>query len=239
VALFVASRRLGVTQHPALRSPDFPLAVSHASDCLANFGANFIAFVTERLAFGNRAAYEGSHSLVSKEVDMRRRLYFLLPDLSSAIQTANDLLLARVEDRHMQFLARRGTSLGKLREASYLQKSDAVHGAQLGFVIGGIGGFLIGVYIYLTPPDGIALELVTVLIGTVIGAMLGSWTASLVAMSVPNSRLKTFQKEIDAGKLLLMVDVPPSRIEEIQDLVRRRHPEAADHGVEPTLPAFP
>ena len=170
---------------------------------------------------------------------MRRRLYFLLPDLGSAIQTANDLLLARVEDRHMQFLARRGTSLGKLREASYLQKSDAVHGAQLGFVIGGIGGFLIGVYIYLTPPDGVALELVTVLIGTVIGAMLGSWTASLVAMSVPNSRLKTFQKEIDSGKLLLMVDVPPSRIEEIQDLVRRRHPEAADHGVEPTLPAFP
>jgi len=26
VALFVASRRLGVTQHPALWSPDFPLA---------------------------------------------------------------------------------------------------------------------------------------------------------------------------------------------------------------------
>ena len=85
---------------------------------------------------------------------MRRRLYFLLPDLGSAIQTANDLLLARVEDRHMHFLAKRGTSLGRLHEASYLQKSDAVHGAQLGFVLGGVGGFLIGVYIYLTPPDG-------------------------------------------------------------------------------------
>jgi hypothetical protein len=36
VALFVALRRLGVTQHPALRSPDFPLAVSLASDCLAD-----------------------------------------------------------------------------------------------------------------------------------------------------------------------------------------------------------
>jgi hypothetical protein len=58
-------------------------------------------------------------------------------------------------------------------------------------------------------------------------------------MSVPNSRLKPFQKEIDAGKILLMIDVPPSRIEEIQDLVHRRHPEAADRGIEPTLPAFP
>jgi hypothetical protein len=170
---------------------------------------------------------------------MRRRLYFLLPDLGSAIQTANDLLLARVEDSSMHFLARRGMSLGKLREASYLQKTDAVHGAELGFVLGGLGGFLIGIYIYLTPPEGVTFELVTVLIAAVVGALLGAWAASLVALSVPNSRLKSFHKEIDAGKLLLMVDIPPSRIDEIQDLVHRRHPEATAHGIEPTMPAFP
>jgi hypothetical protein len=170
---------------------------------------------------------------------MRRRLYFLLPDLGSAIRTANDLLLARIEDRFMHFLAKRGMSLGELHEANALQKSDAVHGAELGFVIGGVGGFLIGIYIYLTPPDGVALQLVTVLISTVIGAAFGAWAASLVAMSVPNSRLKPFQKDIAAGKILLMVDVPPSRIEEVRDLVSRRHPEAAARGIEATLPAFP
>ena len=58
VVLFVASRRLGVTQHPALRSPDFPLAVSHASDCLASFADNFSAIRGVGLDFGNRAAYE-------------------------------------------------------------------------------------------------------------------------------------------------------------------------------------
>src|SRR5688500_11184033 len=36
-----------------------------------------------------------------KETFMRRRLYFLLPDVESARRTADDLLLARVEDRHM------------------------------------------------------------------------------------------------------------------------------------------
>jgi hypothetical protein len=170
---------------------------------------------------------------------MRRRMYFLLPDLGSAIQTANDLLLARVEDGHMHFLAKRGMSLGQLHEANYLQKSDAVHGAELGFVIGGLGGFLIGIYIYLTPPDGVTLQLVTVLIATVIGALFGAWAASLVAMSVPNTRLKPFQKDIDAGKILLMVDVPTSRVEELRELVSRRHPEAMAHGIEPTIPAFP
>jgi hypothetical protein len=49
---------------------------------------------------------------------MRRRLYFLLPDVVSARQTVADLLLARIEDRHMRVLAKRGTDLGELHEAS-------------------------------------------------------------------------------------------------------------------------
>jgi hypothetical protein len=170
---------------------------------------------------------------------MRRRLYFLLPDLTSANQTANDLLLARVEDRHMHFLARRGTPLGGLREASFLQKSDALHGARLGFAIGGIGGFFVGVYMVLTPPQGMHLQLVTVLLSTLIGAAFGAWTASLVATSVPNTRLKAFHADIEAGMILLMVDVPLSRVDEVRELVARRHPEATARGVEAILPAFP
>src|SRR5712692_11412711 len=67
---------------------------------------------------------------LKRRTGMRRRVYFLLPDLGSAIRTANDLLLARVEDRSMHFLAKRGMSLGELHEANALQKSDAVHGAE-------------------------------------------------------------------------------------------------------------
>lgn len=170
---------------------------------------------------------------------MRRRLYFLLPDLASATQTANDLLLARVDDRCMHFLAKRGTPLGLLREASFLQKSDAIHGAELGMTIGGIGGFLVGVYMFLTPPDGVNLQAVTVLLSTLVGALFGAWAASLVAMSVPNTRLKAFHADIEGGMILLMVDVPLSRVEEVRELVTRRHPEARSRGVEPTLPAFP
>jgi hypothetical protein len=170
---------------------------------------------------------------------MRRRLYFVLPDIDSAVRTSNDLLLARIEDRHMHFLARRGTPMGDLHEASFLQKSDAVHGAELGFVIGGIGGFVLGCYIYLTPPDGVQLELVTILIASILGALFGAWASSLVALSVPNSRLKAFAQDIEAGKVLLIVDVPSGRVAEIQQLVHARHPEASDHGLEPTVPAFP
>ena len=170
---------------------------------------------------------------------MRRRLYFVLPNLGSAIQTANDLLLARVEDRYMHFLAKRGTSLGELHEANYFQKSDLRHSMQIGFILGGCVGFLVGIYIYMTPPEGTHLQLVTILIATVVGAMFGAWAASMIGISTPNTALKRFEAEIGEGRVLLMVDVPKDRVGEIQELVHRSHPEASDHGLEPTIPAFP
>jgi hypothetical protein len=53
---------------------------------------------------------------------MRRRLYFIMPDLMSARKMMDDLLLARVEERHIHFLAKRGTPMDGLHEASTLQK---------------------------------------------------------------------------------------------------------------------
>lgn len=170
---------------------------------------------------------------------MLRRLYFLLPDVESARQTANDLLLARVEDRRMHFLARRGTDLGELREASALQKTDLVHSAELGMILGGIGGLLIGGFMVLTPPEGMTVPMVTVLLGVLGGCLFGAWAASLIGVSTPSKRLQQYAADIEAGAVLLMLDVPASRVEEIRELVHRRHPEASGGAMEPTMPAFP
>jgi hypothetical protein len=169
---------------------------------------------------------------------MRRRLYFLLPGIDSAKRTADDLLLARIEDRHMHFLARRGTDLGELREASYLQKTDLLHGAGIGLALGGVGGLILGAVIVAFPPVGNP-QLGTVLITTLIGAGLGAWMASMAAAAVPNSRLKQFQEQIGEGKILLMVDVPYAQVDRIRDLVTARHPEAVAGGQETRFPAFP
>lgn len=169
---------------------------------------------------------------------MRRRLYFLLPDLGSARKTADDLLLARIEDRHMHFLAKRGTDLGELHEASYLQKTDLAHGAGIGLAIGGGAGLLLGAAIVAFPPAGNP-ESGAVLVTTIIGAMLGAWMASMAAAAVPNSRLKQFQQEIASGKILLMIDVPYARVEAIRGLITARHPEAMSGGQETRFPAFP
>jgi len=170
---------------------------------------------------------------------MRRRLYFLLPDVESAKRTADDLLLARIEDRHMRFLAKRGTNLGELHEASFLFKTDLVHGAGIGLMLGALGGLILGAIIVTYPPEGTKPQLVAVLIAAIVGGILGAWMASMAAAAVPNSRLKQFQDDIAQGKILLMVDVPYGRVEQTRELIVGRHPEAASGGQETRFPAFP
>jgi hypothetical protein len=170
---------------------------------------------------------------------MRLRMYLTLPDLASAKQLANDLLLARIEDRHMHFLARRGTDLGELHEASYLQKTDAMHGAFTGLVIGGIVGVVVGVLLVYFPPGGASIQLVAVLAAALVGAFLGIWIAGMMGLQVPNTQLKGFEQELRDGKILLMLDVPASRYDEIRRVIERTHPEATDRGNEPMVPAFP
>lgn len=170
---------------------------------------------------------------------MRLRMYVTLPDLASARQLANDLLLARVEDRHMHFLARRGSDLGELHEASYLQKTDAVHGAFTGLVIGGVVGVIVGVLLLYFPPGGASLQMAAVLVAALVGAALGVWIAGMMGLQVPNTQLKGFEQEIEEGRILLMLDVPASRYEEVRSVIARSQPQAVNRGNEPMVPAFP
>ena len=168
----------------------------------------------------------------------KRRLYFVLPDMASARDIMNELLLERIEARRMHFLAGRGVLPPELPEATVLQKTDAVHGAELGMVIGGVAGTLGGLLAVFFPPEGATLEFVTVLVAAVFGALLGAWASSLAGSAVPNSRLARFASDLRQGKVLMMVDVPARQISAITELVTRRHPGAIPGGFEPTL-VFP
>lgn len=170
---------------------------------------------------------------------MRRRLYWVLPDVESARKAADDLLLARVGDQHMHFLARRGTDLGDLNEASILQKSDVRHAATVGVLLGALIGALAGWAMTAYPMERLHFGGGGFLLMTLFGAGFGFFASTLVGSSVPNSSLRQFAPEIEAGRILLMVDVPLHQVDRVQAYFVERHPEAAWRGVDPAVPAFP
>ena len=128
-----------------------------------------------------------------------------------------------------------------LHEANVLHKSDLVHGAQQGMLLGAALGCALGVLVVFTLAAGAGetMKIVTVLGTAALGAFIGAWVSSMVGASVPNSRLRDFARAIDEGRILLMADVPEHRVEEIRERLRATHPEAEDRGLDPHVPAFP
>jgi hypothetical protein len=170
-----------------------------------------------------------------------RRLYFLIPNTDSAKTIVNELLLARVEQRHMHIAAADHHALAEanLPEASLLQESDFVPAVERGLAIGGATGILAGVAAVALPGIGLVLGGGAILGIGLAGAGLGAWVSSMIGISAPSSRLTEFEEAIKQGSLLMMVDVPKTRVDEITDLIKKHHPEAEVEGTEPVIPAFP
>lgn len=168
---------------------------------------------------------------------MKHRLYYLLPDVDCARRTLDDLLLNRIEQRNIHFLSI-GTALPPdLPEANILQKTDLVHGAESGMLTGAALGMALSVLLvlYFDLPSPPAVVIAT----TLLGVFFGGWAASMVAAALPNSRLKAFYPEIEKGKVLMIVDIPARRVEEIEKVLAERHPEMRFSGEDPRVPVFP
>jgi hypothetical protein len=171
---------------------------------------------------------------------MRRRIYWLLPDVDSARRTMDHLLLARIAEPHIHFVAREGIDLTGLHEANVLQTSDVIRSAQAGLVIGGAAGAALGaVAAVFYPIVGSEPQWGLVAVLAIVGGVVGAWASSMIGASTPSNRLKRFESALEAGKVLLMVDVPRSRVEEIEEQLEALHPEASLEGIEPGIPAFP
>lgn len=168
-----------------------------------------------------------------------RRLYFLVSDTASTKAIVEDLLRARITWRHIHVLADHSVALDQLPEASLLQSSDVVAALARGTALGGAAGALAGLVALVFPPAQLVIAGGAVVAMTLAGAGFGAWTASMIGVDEPSRRLERFQDAIKAGQLLLMVDVPQAREEEIQRMVHEHFPRADVEGAEPKTPIFP
>jgi hypothetical protein len=166
-----------------------------------------------------------------------RRLYFLLPDLGVTHKVVDELLLARVEERHIHIIAKEGTPLKDLPEATLVQKSDFIPAVERGIAMGGATGIVAGLAALALP--GVVIAGGALLAMGLAGAGMGAWLGGMIGMDVGNTHIKQFEEAIQGGQLLVLVDVPRDRVDDIQGLVKKHHADADFEGTEPTIPAFP
>lgn len=169
----------------------------------------------------------------------KRRIYFLVPNVESTKAIVDELLLARIEERHIHIVARQDTPLAELPEAGVAQSTDLIPAMEKGVLAGGATGLLAGVLAVTFPPAGLVLGGGAVLGLTALSAGFGAWMAGMVGIGLPNSQLEKFKTQIEAGQLLMIIDVPRIQVDDIEALVKLHHAEAELKGIEANIPAYP
>ena len=158
---------------------------------------------------------------------MKPKLKFLLPDIKTSHLASEALLLARVEDKNITFLAKPGTDMGKLQLASTIDSSNIVNDGEKGIMYGAFAGFLIGLYIYYFEPwiaetTHVHVAII-VAIAAFVGAIASAIGAAIFGVNMFNTDLNKYKDKIDKGAVLMIVTVPFQRSAEVRKIVRNIH----------------
>jgi len=168
-----------------------------------------------------------------------KRILLLLPDVDVAKRIVDDLLIARLREEEMHVVAKEGVPLMDLPEATLAQKTDLIPSIKRGVAAGGATGLLAGL-IAITVPGGITVAGGAVLLAsTLVGTAFGAWISSMIGISVPSHEVEEYEQAIEQGKLLMMVDIPKARADEIIAMIRQHDPEANIKEVEYFPPLLP
>lgn len=155
-----------------------------------------------------------------------RRLYVLLPTEESCRLVVEELETADISHSHMHVVAGLTHELRDLPTATVWQRTELAHGIEWGIGLGGVAGLLGGLLVVAFPPAGIVLGGGALIAGTVAGAGFGAVVTALLGSQEHSHNLDAFQRALAAGQILLMVDVPRKREEEVKTSILKHHPEA-------------
>jgi hypothetical protein len=164
-----------------------------------------------------------------------RRIYFAIPDASHARRIVSELQAAGIDRSRIHASARQGVDLTGLPGATEPQRGDRGRfleglfwngnlalfaAAAAGLVIAGFAGSVPG-----------AIGASVVMLATLAA---GNW----FSVRLPHAHIGDLRVPLEHGEVVLMVDVPKSRVREIEQRVSRCHPEAEVGGVGWTLQAL-
>jgi len=164
-----------------------------------------------------------------------RRLYFVLPDESQAVRAVNDLASAGMDRQHVHAVAGKGMKLTQLSPANERQRHDAVRRLERVVWTANLAVFFLAL-------AGLVFSIAWGFdAGAVVSAVCLALTfiaGALFALRVPDTHLDEFRGVLSHSEVLLMVDVPRQRVAEIEETIRRRHPEATTGGTGWTIEAL-
>ncbi len=136
---------------------------------------------------------------------MKTRHVYATTDLAGARAAVHAATARAGIDRNdVSLIARGEVEMEQIPDGLKEAQTDFKPAALRGALGGGAAGLVAGIVGVTVPPLGLTLAGAGAL--ALAGAAVGTWSAALVGSSVPDTVRRTFEEEIQAGRVLVVVD---------------------------------
>ena len=199
-----------------LKGSDLHLILTLSSKLLGLF---------DRFHFSLILTGEGGEKL---EATMWRRIYFSFPSVEQARRVVAELETAGVKRERIHTVARPDVEISGLPAANDAQRRDRVWFWDRAFWYGNLTYFAVALSaavlaLYLGSPGWASVAAVAAVALVILGQRF--------VVKLPHIHLSELRIPFAHGEVILLVDVPRSRVHEIEQAVSRHHPEAGLGGV--------
>ena len=145
---------------------------------------------------------------------MRKRHVFSTPDLSVAQRAVDAARAAGVADDCISLIASSDIEMDAIAPDRLDVSTDAVPAAVRGVGAGAVVGLVAGILAVAIPAIGITVAGAGLL--TLLGAAVGGWSSALAGASFPNAVRQKFESEVEAGRVLVVVDDEATNVDRLK-----------------------
>ncbi|MBB5865067.1 hypothetical protein [Xanthomonas sp. 3058] len=145
---------------------------------------------------------------------MKLRHVYSTADLDSAQRVVHAARTAGIDNDGLSLIARSDIELERIPDERKDATTDFLPAAARGAATGGAAGLVAGLVAIAVPPIGLTVAGVGVM--AVAGALVGSWTSALVGATVPDPIRRQFEEEIEAGRVLVIVDADEAELRSVE-----------------------
>jgi hypothetical protein len=147
---------------------------------------------------------ENRGAAVEAGANMKTRHVFSTQDVDAAEAAVNALRQAGVPHDDISLIARHDVENLEIPDEEQDHGDDFGHGGMKGVLAGGGSGLLVGLVAIAVPALGLTLAGAAAM--TLVGAAVGGWVGMLTGTAEPSPVRRRFEAEIDAGRVLVIVD---------------------------------
>ena len=150
---------------------------------------------------------------------MHKRHVFATPDLPAAKAVVRAAREQGIDRKCITVEARKDIEIHRISDDRLNVSMDFIPAAMRGTVLGALSGLLLGIVAYWVPYFGLGWGGVVAL--AVLGALIGTWASVLAGSAVPDEVRRTFAREIEDGRILVVIDADPAAFATLEPVLSR------------------